>query len=119
MRVFTLFLALVLLIGCDQENTDSSVIQSGNFWDELPANNRYEWIKQRSVDENLRVFDLYEKQKTIKVINVCANAVSFMVQAWWDLEIEDEEGAFELASEKCGGLRAVLLGYTIKSEVKF
>jgi len=93
--------------------------ESADFWDLLPEKDRYNWIKDQSSAGNLEMFQIYEEKTSFKVLNVCADFSGWRVMAHWDLDIKDEQDAFDVASESCVGGRAVLLGYSTDQEYRF
>jgi hypothetical protein len=101
--------------------TSSSFVLA-DVMDDLPKNNRYNYVKKISAAGNLSVFDQYEAQDSSKIIFLCIpNSFSFKVQALWDVVISNKQEATKLAKSTCSEQysRFVLLGYGVKVENRY
>jgi phage terminase large subunit-like protein len=89
---------------------------------QLPKKGKYQFIKKDSIPANLRIFQIYESEKSKKIIFICTPSFfSYTVNALWDLEIKSKYQAEKVASEYCGERLAgyALLGFKINKEIRF
>lgn len=89
--------------------------------EQLPAKGKYEFVKKEANPKNAKIFELYEAEKSKKVIFICTpNFFSFTVNALWDLEIKSKHQAEQIAREHCSERLAgyALLGYKINKDIK-
>jgi len=89
----------------------------------LDGKNIYNKVKNDSVEDNLGVFKIYEKQTSKKIIAACIRSgVGYSVAAQWDLNIHshaEAEAAMQALCERQGAFGGVLLGYKAKKEIRF
>lgn len=89
--------------------------------EQLPRKGKYEYIKRDAIPGNKKIFELYEAEKSKKIIFICTpNFFSFTVNALWDLEITTKAEAEKIARDHCAGNLAgySLLGYKISKEIR-
>ncbi len=118
MKIFTLTTTLLLSMSASM-----SVLADSDVYDLLSGKNVYARVKKDSIEANEDVFLKYEKQKSRKVIAGCIRSgVTYSVQAQWDLKISSKRDAENAAQKLCtesGAFGGVLLGYKVKTEIRF
>lgn len=109
------FLALAVL-SISNANAEGESVQQ-----QLPKNGKYQFIKKDSIPANEKIFQIYESEKSKKVIFICTPSFfSYTVNALWDLEIKSKNQAEQVASKYCGERLSgyALLGYKINKDIK-
>jgi hypothetical protein len=83
------------------------------IYDSIPSKGKYEFFKSNSYGVNLDVINLYESNKTGKILVACLNgAYIFYMKADWDLPIRSEADAKSYADKSCKEFEGrILVGY--------
>ena len=104
------FLILPLLVLCSLISRAEGV---PTIYDSMPSKGKYEFFKSNSYGVNLDVINLYESNKSGKILVACLNgAYIFYMKADWDLPIRSEADAKSFADKSCKEFEGrVLVGY--------
>ena len=93
------FLILPMLVFCSLISRAEGV---PTIYDSIPSKGKYEFFKSNSYGVNLDVINLYESNKTGKILVACLNgAYIFYMKADWDLLIRSEADAKSYADKSC------------------